>query len=168
MPGAAIATLSKSRLFEHLAEGLAVGATVLTPNQRSAQALVREFDAAQAAQGRSAWESADILPYFAFVERCYQDALYSGLASDLPVLLTPAQEQALWEDAIRTSKLAETLLSASSAAAQCRDAWQLAHAWRLMPRAKAAPASEDARVYLDWAARYERACARSGRGSGRS
>ena len=39
MPGAAIATLSKAQLFVHLAEGLAGGVTVLTPNQRLAQAL---------------------------------------------------------------------------------------------------------------------------------
>ena len=54
MPGAAIATLSKTNLFARLAAGLAGGVTVVTPNRRLAQALAREFDAAQAAQGRSA------------------------------------------------------------------------------------------------------------------
>jgi ATP-dependent helicase/nuclease subunit B len=166
MPSDNYAALSKAQLFARLALGLAGGVTVVTPNRRLAQALSREFDAAQAAQGRSAWESADILPYAAFVERCFEDLLYSGLAAGLPILLTPAQEQALWEDTIRASKLAETLLSASSAAAQCREAWQLAHAWRLMPRLKGATANEDAKAYLDWAARYERACARSSRKTG--
>jgi len=42
MPGADIATLSKAQLFVHLAEGLAGGVTVLTPNQRLAQVLARE------------------------------------------------------------------------------------------------------------------------------
>ena len=163
MPGDDHTALSKAQLFTRLALGLASGVTVVTPNQRLAQALAREFDAAQAAQGRSAWESADILSYSAFVQRCYEDALYSELASALPILLTPAQEQSLWEDAIRASKLAETLLSASSAATQCREAWQLAHAWCLMPRLKAAAANEDAKAFLDWAARYERACAHSNR-----
>ncbi|TAK67301.1 MAG: PD-(D/E)XK nuclease family protein [Betaproteobacteria bacterium] len=166
MSGEPYAALSKAQLFARLAEGLAGGVTVITPNQRLAQSLEREFDAAQAAQGRSAWESADILSYSAFVQRCYEDALYSELASALPILLTPAQEQSLWEDAIRASKLAETLLSASSAATQCREAWQLAHAGCLMPRLKAAAANEDAKAFLDWAARYERACARSSRKSG--
>lgn len=166
MPGDEYAALSKAQLFSRLAEGLAGGVTVVTPNQRLAQALAREFDAEQAAQGRSAWESADILPYPAFVQRCYEDALYSELASALPILLTPAQEQALWEDAIRASKLAEALLSASSAATQCREAWQLAHAWCLTPRLKGAAANEDAKAFLDWAARYARACARSSRKAG--
>jgi ATP-dependent helicase/nuclease subunit B len=160
------AALTKAQLFARLGRGLAGGVTVLTPNRRLAQALLREFDAGEAARGRKAWESADILPYAAFVERCYEDALYSELAPGLPILLTPAQEHTLWEDAIRASKLAETLLSPSSAAAQCREAWQLAHAWHLMPRLKGVAANEDAKVFLDWAARYERACARSSRKAG--
>jgi hypothetical protein len=77
------AALSKARLFARLAQGLAGGVTVVTPNRRLAQALSREFDAARAAHGRSAWESADILPYSAFVQRCYEDALYSELYMDV-------------------------------------------------------------------------------------
>src|ERR1019366_8789176 len=111
------ATLSKEQLFTRLARGLAGGVTVITPNQRLAQALAREFDSAQAAQGRSAWESADILPYSAFVERCYDDALYSGLAAGLPILLTPAQELALWEDIIRRSDAGDALLAIPETAA---------------------------------------------------
>ena len=166
MSGADFASFPKAQLFERLACGLAGGVTVITPNQRLAQALSREFDTQQAEQGRSTWESADILPYTAFVARCYEDALYSGLAPGLPVLLTQAQEQSLWEDAIRASKLAEALLSPSSAAALCREAWELAHAWRLMPRLKGAASNEDAKAWLDWASRFERACARSGGKSG--
>jgi hypothetical protein len=104
------AALSKAQLFARLALGLAGGVTVITPNRRLAQALSREFDTAQAAQGRSVWESADIMSYAAFVERCYEDALYSDIASDLPILLTPAQEHALWEDIIRRSDAGEVLL----------------------------------------------------------
>ena len=111
-----------------VAEGLAGGATVLTPNQRLAQALAREFDAAQAAQGRITWESADILPYAAFVGRCYEDALYSEIGSGLPILLTPAQEHALWEDIIRRSDAGDALLAIPETAALAADAWNTAHA----------------------------------------
>ena len=126
------ATLSRAQLFARLAQGLAGGVTVITPNQRLAQALAREFDAAQAAQGRSTWESVDILPYSAFVQRCYDDALYSELAPVLPLLLTPAQEQALWEDIIRRSDAGDALLALPETAALAADAWKTAHAWRLL------------------------------------
>jgi len=124
MPGTDIATLSKAQLFVHLTEGLAGGVTVLTPNQRLAQALAREFDAAQVARGRSAWESADILPYAAFVGRCYEDALYSEIGSALPILLTPAQEHALWEDIIRRSDAGDALLAIPETAVLAADAWK--------------------------------------------
>src|SRR3990172_11415587 len=162
MPGADIATLSKAQLFVHLAAGLAGGVTVLTPNQRLAQALAREFDAAQAAQGRSAWETADILPYPAFVERCYEDALYSELASGLPVLLTPAQELALWEDIIRRSDAGAALLAIPETAALVADAWKTAHAWRLLDSLRAGQLNEDAIAFRDWCAAYSLRCERDG------
>lgn len=162
MPGAAIATLSKAQLFLHLAAGLAGGVTVLTPNQRLAQALAREFDAAQAAQGRGAWESADILPYSAFVERCYEDALYSESASSLPILLTPAQERTLWEDVIRRSDAGAALLAIPETAALAADAWKTAHAWRLVDSLRAGQLNEDASAFRDWCAAYSLRCARDG------
>jgi len=160
MSGAAIATLSKAQLFARLAEGLAGGVTVLTPNLRLAQALAREFDAAQAAQGRSAWESADILPYAAFVGRCYEDALYSGIGSGLPILLTPAQEHALWEDIIRRSEAGDALLAIPETAALAADAWKSAHAWRLLDSLRSGELNEDASAFRDWCATYSLRCER--------
>ena len=157
MPDATLATLSKPELFARLAEGLAGGVTVVTPNRRLAQALAREFDAAQAVQGRSAWESADILPYSAFVERCYEDALYSELGRELPVLLTPAQEQALWGDAIEASVWGGgALLALAQAAGEARKAWGLAHLWRIDGALGKFPGNEDADAFALWAADYRR------------
>src|SRR5512145_759511 len=95
--------LTKSELLARLAEGHAARITVVTPNRRLAQSLAAEFDACQAISGRTAWEA----------------ALYSDL--ELPLLLTEAQEQAIWEEIVGNSNL----LSASEAAAHCRDAWRL-------------------------------------------
>ncbi len=88
------APFSKENLFARLAEGHAGRLTVVTPNRRLAQALAREFGAGQAAKGPKVWETADVLPLSAFVERLYEDALYSDLASRLPLLLTGAQARA--------------------------------------------------------------------------
>ncbi len=164
MSGDDYATLSKAQLFARLArgfdQGLAGGVTVVTPNRRLAQALAREFDAAQAAQGHSAWESADILPYPAFVERCYEDALYSDPASALPILLTPAQEHALWEDIIRRSDAGDALLALPETAALAADAWKTAHAWRLLDSLRSGQLNEDASAFRDWCAQYSLRCER--------
>ena len=160
MSGNNYAALSQARLFARLAQGLAGGVTVLTPNQRLAQALAREFDAAQAAQGRSAWESADILPYAAFVGRCYEDLLYSEIGSGLPILLTPAQQHALWEDIIRRSDAGGALLSIPETAALAADAWNTAHAWRLLASLRSGELNEDAAAFRDWCAAYSLRCER--------
>jgi ATP-dependent helicase/nuclease subunit B len=157
---ATIAALSKAQLFTRLAEGLAGGVTVLTPNQRLAQALAHEFDATQTAQGRSAWESADILPYAAFVTRCYEDVLYSEISPDLPVLLTPAQEHALWEDIIRRSDAGDALLAIPETAALAADAWKTAHAWRLLDSLRSSEVNEDAAAFRNWCAQYSLRCER--------
>ena len=86
--------ISKSDLFARLAEGHAARITVVTPNRRLAQSLGADFDAHQTARGLAAWEAPDILPLDAFIVRLWEDALYSG--RELPLLLTPAQEQAMW------------------------------------------------------------------------
>ncbi len=145
-------------VFAHLAAGLKAGGTVVTPNRRLALALKREFDAAQAAQGLSLWDTADILPFSAFIERAYADVLYSGQATGLPILLTAAQEQALWEEAIRRADTA--LLAVAETARLAREAWQLAYAWQLLPQLRNFPLNEDGRAFRDWSQHYERATGR--------
>ena len=143
--------LAKEELFERLAAA-GNGLAVVTPNRRLAQALAGDFDRRQSARGRLAWETADILPFDAFVRRLWEDALY---AQTLALLLSPNQERALWQDAIVASRPPPEGFSVPAAAAQCAEAWKLSHAWRI-PIGARTPLSEDARVFAGWAGRYER------------
>ena len=138
-----------------LAQRIEAGCAVVTPNRRLAAYLKRDYDRAQLAAGRAVWPTADMLPFSAFVERAYGDALYSGQAAGFPILLAPAQEQALWESIIRESESGKALLAVPETAALAREAWQLAHAWRLMPLIGKFPLNEDAKAFQQWAQRYE-------------
>src|SRR3990170_3406608 len=153
-----LAPVAKQELLERLAAGHAARITVVTPNRRLAQELAREFDAAQAARDLKVWETADILPFAAFIERLYEDALYSDLAVKLPLLLTGAQAQALWEAAIRSSKWGEALLAVPQAAADCVRAWELAHAWRIDGALASFPGNDDARAFAEWSREYAKRC----------
>lgn len=135
--------------------GLKAGDTIVTPNRRLAITLRREFDRIQAARGISAWASADILPVSAFIERIYEDALYSSYAPHLPQLLTSAQEQLLWEEAVARSVGVPVLLSVSETARLAREAWVLAHEWQLIPRLGKFVLNEDCRAFSAWSRRYE-------------
>jgi len=148
--------IAKTDVIARLAGGAQSGITVVVPNRRLALTLKREFDDAQVRRGFTTWQSADILPFAAFVERAHEDALYSEQAGELPNLLAPAQEQALWENIIRGSAAGEALLTIPETARLAREAWQLAHAWQLTSRLKSAPLNEDSRAFQEWAQRYER------------
>jgi len=148
--------ISRAELLRRLAVGGGAAVTILTPNSRLARALQRDFDAAQHRAGLAAWETADILPFGAFVARLWEDALYSPRGASTPLLLTLAQEQAAWDEAVRAGHVHEPVFSAPAAASQAREAWHLAHAWRLDAR-RFGPPSEDLAAWLDWSARYERA-----------
>src|SRR5512134_3792700 len=102
---------------QDLAQRIETGCAVVTPNRRLAAHLKREYDARQVRAGKSAWLTADILPFSAFVERAYGDALYSSHAAGLAVPLAPSQEQALWETIIRDSDPGRALLAIPETAA---------------------------------------------------
>src|SRR5688572_13034409 len=150
MPAALVASplLTRPDLFARLEKGHAEQVTVVTPNRRLAQELQREFDAHQIAKGLTVWEAPDILPFGAFVERLWEDALYSDLGEKLPLLLTPAQEQHLWEQILKDA----SFLLKEGAARQCREAWRLVHQWRV----RIGTATEDALAFSRWAAEYEK------------
>jgi probable DNA repair protein len=160
--GAEFPGLHKRELFAHLAKGHSEAIAVVTPNRRLAQTLAREFDERQIAAGLTVWETADILPFGAFVERLYEDALYSDIAAQLPLLLTGTQEQELWEAAIRASEWGEALLALSRTAADCRKAWELAHAWHIAGALRSFPGNEDAKAFAEWARDYAKRCDKEG------
>jgi ATP-dependent helicase/nuclease subunit B len=149
-----------------LLAGLEAGATLVTPNRRLAQHLKREFDRAQQSKGLAVWPTPDVLALSTFIERCFGAALPDAGGRALPLLLTPAQETVIWEQVIRRSKAPADLLSLAQTAAQCRAAWQLAHAWRLLPRLRSTPLHEDAAVFLDWVGAYEKLCRKEGYADG--
>jgi len=155
-------TLTIEELFARLGEGRAAGVTVVTPNARLARELAREFDDRQAAAGRRCWESADILPLAAFVERTWEEALYAPGGARLPMLLTPAQERELWVEAIAASRWAGALLDVPRTAAQAMEAWRLAHAWRISPQEGGSAATEDVRAFATWASAYARRAKKEG------
>src|SRR6266850_6393862 len=139
-------------LFQRLAEGHAAGITVVTPNPRLSRVLASEFDSFQVAKGLTVWEAPDILPFGAFVERLWEDALYSELGDKLPLLLTPVQEQQLWQEVIASSLEGKDLLFTETAAVHCRDAWRLLHEWRIA----AGRGNEDHSAFSEWVKQYEK------------
>ncbi len=128
---------------------------VVTPNRRLAMVLRREFNSYQVTQGRIAWSTPDILPITAFIERAYEEMLYSEQADKLPILLSTAQEQALWEDIISDSDQIPILFAVPEAAKLAREAWQIIHEWQLTSKLRNFPLNDDCNVFRDWSKSYK-------------
>ncbi|MBP6058415.1 MAG: PD-(D/E)XK nuclease family protein [Nitrosomonas sp.] len=142
-------------------ERINAGTTVVTPNRRLALALKEKFNQERISQRAAAWYSADILPFTALIERIYFDTLYSKQALTLPLLLSIAQEQALWELIIQHSEAGKTLLRIPQTAQSVREAWQLAHAWRLIRSLGDFHPNEDGKAFLEWTESYRQITARN-------
>ena len=69
----------------------------------------RDYDGERRRQGLQVWESPDILPRGAWLERVWQECAYRD-PFDTPVLLSAVQEEALWEQLIAGSSAADELL----------------------------------------------------------
>ena len=138
------------------------GATLVTANQRLARYLRQEFHAYQQALGHSVWASPDILPLSTWLERCWNEILETNLTSSLPGLLTPYQQQALWERIIAESAEGQYLLQVSTAAENALAAWVLLKQWRITLESVSntfhGAANVDSQAFTQWARRFERLC----------
>ena len=164
IPGmqADLTSLARQDLFLRLEAGLAAGITVLTPNRRLAQALQADFDRNRIAAGDMAWEAPDILPFLAFVQRCHEEARYSDEGLRVPALLSAAQAQILWEDAVRASAARAAVLSVPATAALAAEAWSVAHEWRIAGALDTWPGNEDSDAFAEWRRHFTRRLEREG------
>lgn len=146
---------------------LAAGATVVTATRRLARDLRRQFDERQAAAGRRAWESADALPWPAFVARAWRQFGGGGGA----LLLNEWQLAAVWEAVIaadiRANERDEAALWNTHASAKSAvEAWRVIHDWRinLDACARAADTSKhrDHLCWIRWARAFEKRCRAQG------
>ncbi len=132
------------------------GGTLITVNRRLARVFTREFHALQSGAGRTLWRRPDILPLDAFLDREWSNAVWRGANEGL-ALLTPWQEQLVWEQVIRDSPAGAGLLRIPETARRAREAWQLIRAYRL-PVDGRYEASDDWSAFAAWVREFDSRC----------
>jgi ATP-dependent helicase/nuclease subunit B len=144
-------------VFVELIEQLARGATVATPNRRLAAAIRRAYDRHVGDQGQSTWPAADVLPWSVWLERGFREGFVRGAVRRL--LMSHWQARALWQRVIAEAPEAQGLLHVTATAVAALQAWELAHAWRLLPALHSIPLTDEPQAFLRWARAYEAVCA---------
>ena len=129
--------------------------TVITANARLSRQMRRDYDGERRRQGLHVWESPDIPPRGAWLERVWQECAYRD-PSDTPVLLSAVQEEALWEQSIAWSSAADELLDLPATVSAAARAWSLVHAWEARCEAAGFRGLRDPEAFLDWMLTVER------------
>jgi ATP-dependent helicase/nuclease subunit B len=132
-------------------------ATVLTPNQRLAATLTKQYQQEQLQQGHSCWHTPDILPIFSWVMRTWEQSLAQH-PDNFPLILTPNQELILWEEIITQSPESESLLKVSDLAKQARSAWSLLKQWQLNFTQPSFALTENSQAFQKWAQQFALRC----------
>lgn len=142
--------------IDSLVEHLASGRPVITPNHRLARRIKLAWGRHQLANGRRAWQTPDVLSLEHWWQACYRERRLAG--DDLPLVLTPLQERALWLQAVQSSADI-ALLRPAVASELAAEAYRNLLLWQIDWREQAQQFSfgEDTRLFLDWADHFERA-----------
>jgi probable DNA repair protein len=138
-----------------LADALAAGASVVTPNNRLARDVAARFDAARRDEGKVAWHAPQSLPWALWVERLRLSALQSHAIPER-ALTDDGAARELWHAIIEADR--RDLLNARGAARHAMDAWALFHAWRQPDESLRAIVArgrgDDPQAFAAWGQRY--------------
>jgi probable DNA repair protein len=141
---------------------LAAGATLLTAQARLARELRRAYDERQQQAGGRAWEAPVIVPLSAWLEQVWRE-------HGDRVLLNPAQERWLWDEAVRgpagpagPGRMDTALLDVEATAAAAAAAWELAHAWALPWNDAAWGQNQETAAFHHWVELVRERCRRGG------
>jgi probable DNA repair protein len=139
--------------FEQAVTEAVAGATVLTANTRSARAIHVAAER-RLRMSNSAWITPDVLPYGAFVERLYSEAVVMGAVS--VHALQREQELQLWRQIIERSTAGREVLLPESAAHLASESFRTACEYGIALDSAQMGDSSDSRAFSAWSAEFRR------------
>ncbi len=130
---------------------------ILTANSRASADLLKKYNAEQLKQGKLSWPTLSILEISKWLQRIWQQETIKNIVP-LPRLLTPNQEQILWEEVLRDSSESDYLLKLSSTAELARTAWGILKQWCVELDNPALTTTDDGFVFQKWAQEFQARC----------
>ncbi len=141
---------------EPLVEPLSDSVPVLTPNLRLARLIRRSWGRWLAAQGHNAWQTPCVMSLDHWWQDCYRQRSLAG--DELPALISPQQERALWLECVQGSGHI-ALLRPAAAAELAAEAYRNLRLWDMDWRhgslRQQFQFSEDSALFLEWAMAFE-------------
>lgn len=135
-------------------------AILLTPNQRLAATLIKQYNHEQLAQGQTCWPTAKIRPLVGWIQELWEQYTAREMDASLQ-LLTANQELILWEELIAETPESEELLKLSDLAKQAKAAWSTLKSWRTDFHHPSFSFTENCRYFQTWAEQFVQRCEES-------
>jgi probable DNA repair protein len=135
------------------------GATLVCANRYLRDLSMHEYGLAMQAAGRSAWPSPDILTWPGWLARSFErvaESVELRAGPEPPALLSAAHERYLWRRIVAQSERTEALLHGPLLVTHAQSAWRRLREWQVpVASLKRDAAHEEARLFADWAERFE-------------
>lgn len=138
---------------KHLRDICQNGYTVVTGSSRLASLLRYNYAQAMLQNGKTAWQTPDILPWQAWLTRSWHEHQYSRQSDR--VLLSTAQQYFLWQEIILKSAYARQLLQVKPVIQQVIHAYQLCRSWQIPVFPEGGYLNQDAMAFKSWVHAYE-------------
>ncbi|MFK8018066.1 MAG: PD-(D/E)XK nuclease family protein [Gammaproteobacteria bacterium] len=142
-----------------LLASLDAGTIVVTAHRRQARQIRFRYAAAKQAQHIQAWESPQVMGWDDWLVHLHQDITWSGYSAPRTQrkLLTPFQEQVLWENIIGADD-SVMLDDVGGTARKASSAWTLVQSYRLPDPARSPHPNADVAAFGQWMRRYFKRC----------
>ncbi|WP_010597169.1 PD-(D/E)XK nuclease family protein [Rickettsiella massiliensis] len=128
---------------------------ILTPNKRLLVFLLQQYNAHQQQLKRKIWSTPRLFTLVDWIHALWEKQL---LVRNIlpPLLLTPYEEQVLWQRIIDNSE--HFLLRTDSVAHTAKQAWQLTQFWQIDYRSVDFEYSEETQTWKKWAEQFTSYC----------
>ncbi len=133
-------------------------AAIVTPSRTLAGVAGQEFTRYQLHRGMESWQRPSLSSVDAWLSACWQQARYGG--SDVPALLSPAQERLVWQGIIEREE--PNLFDVGSTARLASRAFRLLAEWQISPGGDLWSDHQDARHFERWCSRFRHQCREGG------
>lgn len=144
---------------EKVLDALARGATVITANERIARTLTVAWDQRQLAAGQRAWRTPAVFSWQAWMARLWDDSLAVEGAAARHVLLTAAQERALWRKLMADGTPSCLPGEERALARLAQRSWRSCQQWRVgVTELAGAADSADTLAFAQAATRFRQLC----------
>ena len=133
------------------------GTTIVTSSKRLSRYLLKQYAKIQIADGKTVWETPDILPWSAWICRLWEE-LVSCKQHQEKLLLNAYQQRLVWHEIIQKSDTFAQLLQPAKVSKISQQAWHLSQQWQLALSSLNDYQNADCTAFRNWAKNYQQRC----------